>query len=218
MRNVVNIGIGGSDLGPRMVTEALTPYASRDLGMHCVSNVDGTHIAETLRGLDPESTLFIVASKTFTTQETLSKMPQPRANGSWNRPAASRERWRVISLPSRPTSGKWWNSASILPICSSSGIGWEGTYTLWSAIGLSIAVSIGMENFEALLDGAAEMDEHFRTAPLEEHASIILGLIDVWYNNFFGAPTHAILPYDQYLRFLPPGTSSKVTWKATASA
>jgi glucose-6-phosphate isomerase len=199
--DVVNIGIGGSDLGPVMVTEALKPYASPPVRLHFVSNVDGTQIAETLKLLRPETTLFIVASKTFTTQETIAN-------------AMSAKSWLLESLRDPASIARHFVALSTnKPEVTRFGIDpahmfefWDwvgGRYSLWSAIGLSIAVAIGMDNFEALLDGAHAMDEHFRTAGLETNIPVILALLGVWYNNFFGAETHAILPYDQYLHRFP---------------
>ena len=199
--DVVNIGIGGSDLGPVMVTEALRAYASPSLRLHCVSNVDGTHITEALRGLSPATTLFIVASKTFTTQETVAN-------------ATTAKEWLLRSIPGPAAVARHFvalstNEAEVIRF----GIDpanmfefWDwvgGRYSLWSAIGLSIALAIGMDNFEELLDGAHAMDEHFRTAPLEANIPVVLALLGVWYNNFFGAESHAILPYDQYLHRFP---------------
>ncbi len=195
--DVVNIGIGGSDLGPVMVTEALKSYGKSGLNVHFVSNVDGTHIAETLKVVSPETTLFLVASKTFTTQETLTN-------------ALSAKDWLLKSAPDETAVAKHFvalstnakevakfgiDTANMFPFWDWVG----GRYSLWSAIGLSIALFIGMDNFEELLTGAFEMDEHFRTAPLEENLPVTLALIGLWYNNFFDAQTVAILPYDQYL-------------------
>jgi len=199
--DVVNIGIGGSDLGPVMVTEALKSYSRRGLNVHFVSNVDGTHLAETLKRCNAETTLFIIASKTFTTQETLMN-------------AESAKAWFLRSVPNQAAVAKHFVAISTArEKVTAFGIDarnmfefWDwvgGRYSLWSAIGLSIAVFIGMDNFEELLSGAHEMDEHFRTAPLERNLPVILGLLGVWYNNFFGAETHAVLPYDQYLHRLP---------------
>ena len=199
--DIVNIGIGGSDLGPVMATEALRPYGRPDLRAHFVSNIDGTHLAETLRGLDPETTLFIVASKTFTTQETLTN-------------AHSARDWFLQERDDKKAIAKHFVALSTnTEAVSRFGIDrenmfafWDwvgGRYSLWSAIGLSIALYIGMENFEAMLSGAHGMDEHFRTAPLERNMPVILALLGIWYNNFFGAQTHAILPYDQYLHRFP---------------
>ncbi len=198
--DVVNIGIGGSDLGPVMATEALKPYSKRDLKVHFVSNVDGTHIAEITRQLNPETALFIVASKTFTTQETLTN-------------AHSARNWFLKTAGDAAHVAKHFVALSTNePEVSKFGIAkenmfgfWDwvgGRYSLWSAIGLPIAVSIGMDNFEELLAGGHEMDEHFRTAPLEQNLPATLGLLGLWYNNFWGtagSQSHAILPYDQYM-------------------
>ncbi|MDY6836432.1 MAG: glucose-6-phosphate isomerase [Thermodesulfobacteriota bacterium] len=199
--DIVNIGIGGSDLGPVMATEALKPYGRPDLKVHFVSNIDGTHLLETLKGLDPETTLFIIASKTFTTQETLTN-------------AHSARDWFLQKAGDKRAIAKHFVALSTNPeAVSQFGIdtenmfafwGWVGgRYSLWSAIGLSIALYIGMENFESFLSGAHHMDGHFRTAPLEKNMPVILALLGIWYNNFFGAQTHAILPYDQYLHRFP---------------
>ncbi|MCS7013524.1 MAG: glucose-6-phosphate isomerase [Chloroherpetonaceae bacterium] len=195
--DVVNIGIGGSDLGPAMVTAALKPYSKRDLNVHFVSNVDGTHIAETLRTLNAETTLFIIASKTFTTQETLTN-------------AHTARRWFLERIGQEAAIAKHFvalstNAEAVRQFgidTNNMFVFWDwvgGRYSLWSAIGLSIALSIGFENFEELLTGAFEMDEHFRTAPLDRNMPVILALLGIWYNNFFGAESYAILPYDQYL-------------------
>jgi glucose-6-phosphate isomerase len=197
IKDVVNIGIGGSDLGPVMATEALKPYSKRDLGVHFVSNVDGTHVAETLRKLDPESTIFIVASKTFTTQETLTNATTARR---WFLDTAKDEKAIAKHFVALSTNTKEVTKFGIDPANMFEFWDWVGgRYSLWSAIGLPIACAIGMENFEDLLAGAHAMDEHFRTTPFEKNLPVILGLIGVWYNNFFGAETLAILPYDQYL-------------------
>jgi glucose-6-phosphate isomerase len=201
IRHIVNIGIGGSDLGPVMVTEALRPYAREGMHAHFVSNVDGTHLAEALRHADAESTLFIVASKTFTTQETLMNARSARA-------------WLVDALGSEAAVPKHFvavstNEAEVKKFgidTANMFAFWDwvgGRYSLWSAIGLSIACFLGFEHFEALLTGAHEMDEHFRTAPLEKNAPVTLALLGIWYSNFFGAETHALLPYDQYLHRFP---------------
>ncbi|HEX8915566.1 MAG TPA: glucose-6-phosphate isomerase [Humisphaera sp.] len=195
--DVVNIGIGGSDLGPVMVTEALKPYSKRDLKVHFVSNVDGTHIAETLRAVSPETTLFLVASKTFTTQETMTNAQSARA---WFLKAAGDEKHIAKHFAALSTNTKEVQKFGIDPKNMFEFWDWVGgRYSLWSAIGLSIALSIGYENFEQLLDGAHAMDEHFRTAPLEKNLPATLALLGVWYNDFFDAQTLAILPYDQYL-------------------
>jgi glucose-6-phosphate isomerase len=198
--DAVNIGIGGSDLGPVMATEALKPYGSL-IKPHFVSNVDSSHLAETVKDLDPARTLFIVASKTFTTQETLMN-------------ARSARQWLVSRLGTEAAVPRHFvavstNAAEVAKfgIDTANMFGfWDwvgGRYSLWSAIGLPIACAIGMERFEELLDGAHEMDEHFRTAPLEQNIPAILALLGIWYSNFFGAQTHAILPYDQYLHRFP---------------
>jgi glucose-6-phosphate isomerase len=195
--DIVNIGIGGSDLGPVMATEALKPFWQKGLSVHFVSNVDGTHVVEATRHLNPETTLFIVASKTFTTQETLMNARSARA-------------WLLAGLKDEAAVPKHFVAVSTAAAeVSKFGIDtknmfgfWDwvgGRYSLWSAIGLSIACVIGMDHFEEMLAGANEMDEHFRTAPPEKNLPMILGLLGVWYSNFFGAQTHAILPYDQYM-------------------
>lgn len=201
IRHIVNIGIGGSALGPLMVCEALKPYGSADLSAHFVSNVDASDIAETLKKLDPETTLFIISSKTFTTQETLANARTARA-------------WLVEHLGSEQAVAKHFAAVSTnLAETSKFGINpenvfefWDwvgGRYSLWSAIGLPIALYIGMENFERLLAGAHAMDEHFRTAPLEKNMPVILGMLGIWYGNFFGVGSYAILPYDQYMHSFP---------------
>ncbi|MDY6951590.1 MAG: glucose-6-phosphate isomerase, partial [Thermodesulfobacteriota bacterium] len=199
--DIVNIGIGGSDLGPVMATEALTPYGKHDLQVHFVSNIDGTHLVETLKGLDPETTLFIIASKTFTTQETLTNAHSAR---DWFLQKAGDKRAIAKHFVALSTNAEAVKQFGI--DTENMFVFWDwvgGRYSLWSAIGLSIALYIGMENFEAMLSGAHSMDEHFRTAPLEENMPVILALLGIWYNNFFGAQTHAILPYDQYLHRFP---------------
>ncbi|MCC8425104.1 glucose-6-phosphate isomerase [Mucilaginibacter sp. UR6-11] len=194
--DVVNIGIGGSDLGPVMVTEALKSYKNH-LNLHFVSNVDGTHIVETLKGLNPETTLFLIASKTFTTQETMAN-------------AHSARDWFIESGGKDDDVAKHFAALST----NADGVGkfgidtknmfefWDwvgGRYSLWSAIGLSIALSVGFENFTELLAGAHAMDNHFKTAAPEQNIPTILALVGIWYNNFFDAETNAILPYDQYM-------------------
>jgi glucose-6-phosphate isomerase len=201
MTDIVNIGIGGSDLGPVMVTEALKPYGKRALSPHFVSNIDGTHLAETLKGLDPETTLFIIASKTFTTQETLTNAHSARA---WflkkvGNEAAIAKHFVAVSTNAEAVSRFGIDTRNMFEFWDWVG----GRYSLWSAIGLSIALSMGMKNFESLLAGAHVMDEHFRTAPLDQNMPVILALLGIWYNNFFKAQTHAILPYDQYLHRFP---------------
>jgi glucose-6-phosphate isomerase len=197
----VNIGIGGSDLGPVMVTEALKPYGRKGPKAHFVSNVDGTHIAETLRTLSPETTLFIVASKTFTTQETLTNAHSAR---DWFLAAAKDEAAVAKHFVALSTNEK---AVTKFGIDAANMFGfWDwvgGRYSLWSAIGLSIALSVGYENFVELLAGAHAMDEHFLNTPPEKNLPLTLGVLGVWYNNFFGAHTEAILPYDQYMHRFP---------------
>jgi glucose-6-phosphate isomerase len=200
LADIVNIGIGGSDLGPAMVTQALTPYADRARRFHFVSNVDGTHIAETLRACRPETTLFIIASKTFATQETIANARTARewlvaALGE----AAIPEHFVALSTNAKAVASFGIDTANMFEFWDWVG----GRYSLWSAIGLSIALAVGMDHFEALLEGAFEMDEHFRTAPLERNAPVVLALLGVWYVGFFGAAAHAVLPYDQYLARFP---------------
>ncbi|MBX7186882.1 MAG: glucose-6-phosphate isomerase [Vicinamibacteria bacterium] len=199
--DVVNIGIGGSDLGPVMVTEALKPYGKAGLNVHFVSNIDGTHIAETVRHLDPETTLFIVASKTFTTQETITNAETAR---SWLLESAKDKAAVAKHFVALSTNAKAVEKFGIATENMFEFWDWVGgRYSLWSAIGLPIMVFIGPDNFEALLEGGHAMDEHFRTAPAEKNLPLILGLLGIWYNNFFGAQTHAILPYDQYMHRFP---------------
>lgn len=194
--DVINIGIGGSDLGPYMVTEALRPYKNH-LTMHFVSNVDGTHIAETLKKVNPETTLILVASKTFTTQETMTNALSAR---EWFLAAAKDESQVAKHFVALSTNAKEVEKFGIDTNNMFEFWDWVGgRYSLWSAIGLSIALSIGFENFESLLAGAHEMDKHFRTAPIEKNIPTTLALIGLWNTNFLGAQTEAILPYDQYL-------------------
>jgi len=199
--DIVNIGIGGSDLGPLMVCEALKPYASSKLRAHFVSNVDGTHLAETLKKLDAGTTLFIVSSKTFTTQETLTNARSARA-------------WLVEKLGDEQAVAKHFAAVSTnLEATAQFGINsenvfefWDwvgGRYSLWSAIGLPIALYVGIDKFEELLGGAHAMDEHFRSTPLEKNIPVLMGLLGIWYGNFFGASSNAVLPYDQYLHRFP---------------
>jgi len=199
--DVINIGIGGSDLGPVMVTEALKPYSRPNLRVHYVSNIDGTHIAETLKKIDPETSLFIIASKTFTTIETITNANTAK---EWFLKKAQDKKHIAKHFVALSTNAKG---------CQEFGIDvknmfefWDwvgGRYSLWSAIGLSIALYVGFENFIDLLAGAHAMDEHFRTTPLEKNLPVILAVLGIWYNNFFGADSHAILPYDQYLHRFP---------------
>ncbi len=195
--DVVNIGIGGSDLGPVMATEALKPYAKPGLHVHFVSNVDGTHIVETTSRLNPETTLFIVASKTFTTQETLTNATSAR---DWFLKKAGDVKHVAKHFVALSTNEKEVSKFGIDTKNMFEFWDWVGgRYSLWSAIGLSIAVSIGPDNFEAMLDGAHAMDNHFRKTPLEQNLPATLGLVGLWYNDFFNAQTLAILPYDQYM-------------------
>ncbi|MFB9137581.1 glucose-6-phosphate isomerase [Vibrio olivae] len=194
--DVVNIGIGGSDLGPYMVTEALAPYTNH-LNMHFVSNVDGTHIVETLKPLNPETTLFLIASKTFTTQETMTNAHTAR---DWFLATAGDQahvakHFAALSTNATAVSEFGIDTDNMFEFWDWVG----GRYSLWSAIGLSIALSIGFDNFVELLDGAHQMDKHFATAELESNIPVILALIGIWYNNFHGAESEAILPYDQYM-------------------
>jgi glucose-6-phosphate isomerase len=201
IRNIVNIGIGGSDLGPCMATEALKYYSLRDLDFFFVSNVHDAHIMETIRGLDPAQTLFIVASKTFTTQETMTN-------------AETAKEWIVCSMASEKAVASHFVAVSTnTDAVARFGIDvtnmfefWDwvgGRYSLTSAIGLPLMISIGYEHFESLLRGFNDMDEHYRHQPFDKNIPVIMGLLGVWYNNFFNAETHAILPYDQYLSRFP---------------
>lgn len=197
--DVVNIGIGGSDLGPVMVTEALGYYKNH-LRTHFVSNVDGDHVHEVLKGLDPETTLFIVVSKSFTTQETLSN-------------ARTIKKWFLQHANQKDVALHFAAVSTNLPMIREFGIAeenvftmWDwvgGRFSLWSAVGLSIALSVGYENFERLLEGARAMDDHFRETSFDENIPVILALLSVWYNNFYGAETEAVIPYSQYLHRLP---------------
>jgi len=199
--DVVNIGIGGSNLGPKMVCAALGPYLSDTLRVHFVSNVDGTHLAETVRHLDPATTLFVVASKTFTTQETMTNANSARdwTLAALRDPAAVARHFVAVSTNGDKVAEFGIDTANMFGFWDWVG----GRYSLWSAIGLPIALAVGFDRFVELLEGAHAMDEHFRDADLGENIPAILGLIGVWYANFAGARTHAVLPYDQSLRFLP---------------
>jgi glucose-6-phosphate isomerase len=195
--DIVNIGIGGSDLGPVMVTEALKPYGKKGLNVHFVSNVDGTHIAETLKDLNPETTLFMIASKTFTTQETMANAHTAR---EWFLKSAEdkefiKKHFVAISTNANGVAAFGIDTKNMFEFWDWVG----GRYSLWSAIGLSIACYIGFSNFEQLLTGAHEIDQHFKHSTLRKNIPVILALIGVWHNNFFNAQSHAILPYDQYL-------------------
>lgn len=199
--DVVNIGIGGSDLGPKMVTEALKPYGSPNLRVHFVSNIDSTDLAETLKSVRPETTLFLVASKTFTTQETMTNAHSAR---DWflataRDKAAIAKHFAALSTNAAAVADFGIDTENMFEFWDWVG----GRYSLWSAIGLSIALYLGMDNFETLLAGAHAVDEHFRTAPFEQNVPVIMGLLGLWYNNFFAAQSHAILPYDQYLLHFP---------------
>ncbi|MGR6036140.1 MAG: glucose-6-phosphate isomerase [Candidatus Nitrosoglobus sp.] len=201
LKDVVNIGIGGSDLGPAMVTEALRSYAKCGIQVHFVSNIDGTQLAETLKIVRPETTLFVISSKTFTTQETLTNARSAR---EWLLRAASGENAIAKHFIAISTNQAEVEKFGIDPRNMFEFWDWVGgRYSLWSAIGLSIALYLGMDNFEALLEGAYIMDEHFREAPFEQNMPVIAGMLDIWNINFLGAQSHAILPYDQYLHRLP---------------
>lgn len=197
IKDIVNIGIGGSDLGPVMVTEALKPYGKKGLNVHFVSNVDGTHIAETIKDLNPETTLFMIASKTFTTQETMANAHSAR---DWFLKSAENEEhikkhFVAISTNANGVASFGIDTKNMFEFWDWVG----GRYSLWSAIGLSIACYIGFSNFEQLLTGAHDIDQHFKHSTLRKNIPVILALLGVWYNNFFNAQSHAILPYDQYL-------------------
>ena len=201
IRDIVNIGIGGSDLGPAMVCQALTPYARPGITTHFVSNVDPTHLTETLKRLSPETTLFIVASKTFTTQETLANATAARA---WLMQHAKDGRAVARHFVAVSTNREAVVNFGIDPDNMFEFWDWVGgRYSLWSAIGLPIALYLGMEHFNELLAGAHDMDQHFLNAPLAANMPVILGLIGIWYIDFWDAHTHAVLPYDQYLARLP---------------
>ncbi len=201
IRDVVHIGIGGSNLGPLMVCEALRHYQSEDLRVHFVSNVDGTHLRETLRTLNPEQTLFVVASKTFTTQETMTNANSARAwlLAALGEEIAVRDHFVAVSTHEERVRAFGIDTKHMFRFWDWVG----GRYSLWSAIGLPIALAVGMDRFRQLLEGAHAMDEHFRTADLQSNLPVRLGLLGIWYRNFAGAPTQAVLPYDQYLRYLP---------------
>jgi glucose-6-phosphate isomerase len=199
--DVVNIGIGGSDLGPKMVCEALKPYGKPGLKVHFVSNVDSTDLVETLKLVNPETVLFLVASKTFTTQETMTNAQTAR---SWFLETARDEAAIARHFAAMSTNTAAVAKFGIDPKNMFEFWDWVGgRYSLWSAIGLSIALYVGMDHFEALLGGAHAVDEHFRTTPFEKNLPVIMGLLGIWYNNFFDAQSHAILPYDQYLVHFP---------------
>lgn len=199
--DVVNIGIGGSDLGPKMVVEALSPYTQPRLRVRFVSNVDEADLLENLRDLNPETTLFCVSSKTFTTQET---MTNARSSRDWflariGDETAIAKHFVAVSTNAEKVAEFGIDTANMFEFWDWVG----GRYSLWSAIGLPIALAVGMDAFEELLAGAHKVDEHFRTEPFERNIPVIMGLLGIWYANFFGAESYAILPYDQYLENLP---------------
>ena len=199
--NIVNIGIGGSHLGPAMVCEALKSFAQEGLHVHFVSNLDGTQIVEKLKGLSRETTLFVVVSKTFTTQETITNASTARdwlLSRGGNRADVAKH-FVAVSTNAKAVQDFGIDTEQMFEFWDWVG----GRYSLWSAVGLCIALYIGMDSFEELLAGAHDMDEHFRTAPFEQNMPVILALLGVWYNNFFDADSHAILPYDQYMHRFP---------------
>lgn len=201
IKNIVNIGIGGSDLGPVMVTEALKPYWIEGIQAYFVSNVDGTQIVETLKKLDPEETLFTIASKTFTTQETMTNAQTAR---EWFLKSAKDEKWVAKHFVALSTNGDGVRKFGIDP--DNMFVFWDwvgGRYSLWSSIGLSIALTIGYDHFEQLLKGAESSDHHFKTTDLRENIPVMMALIGLWYTNFFGSETEAIFPYDQYMHRFP---------------
>ncbi len=201
IKSIINIGIGGSDLGPHVICDAMKPFAQRGLKVYFVSNADATHLVETLKDVKPESTLFVIASKTFTTKETMLN-------------AFSARKWFLDKVLNKKAIAKHFVAVTTnIELATDFGIDknnifafWDwvgGRYSLWSAIGVTIAVYLGMENFEALLEGAYDMDMHFKNKPLEENIPVIMALLGIWYNNFFDAQSHAIMPYSQYLERLP---------------
>ncbi len=197
INSIVNIGIGGSDLGPIMVTEALKPYKKEHIETYFVSNVDGTHISEILKKVDPETTLFMIASKTFTTQETMTNANSAKA---WflkhaSDPEHVKKHFVAISTNAKEVSEFGIDTENMFGFWDWVG----GRYSLWSAIGLSIACTIGFDNFRGLLEGGHAMDEHFKKEPFDQNIPVILALLGIWYNNFFGSESHAVLPYDQYM-------------------
>ncbi len=202
IRTIINIGIGGSDLGPVMAAEALKPYSQRDLSVRFVSNVDGTHLAEAVRDADPEETLFIVASKTFTTQETITNAESAREwllKGLGGDAAAVARHFVAVSTNAEKVSAFGIDTANMFEFWDWVG----GRYSLCSAIGLALMVAIGPDHFTEMLDGFHAMDQHFVSAPYAENMPVLLALLGIWYNNFFGAESHALLPYDQYLARFP---------------
>ncbi|EPY53603.1 glucose-6-phosphate isomerase [Schizosaccharomyces cryophilus OY26] len=201
IKSIVNIGIGGSDLGPVMVTEALKPYGKQDMELHFVSNIDGTHLAEALNKCDPETTLFLIASKTFTTAETCTNAQSAK---DWflsqaKDPAHVAKHFAALSTNEKEVTAFGIDSANMFEFSDWVG----GRYSVWSAIGLSVALYIGFENFEAFLGGAHAMDNYFRSTPLEENIPALAALISIWYSDFFGAQTHLVAPYDQYMHRFP---------------
>lgn len=201
IKSIVNIGIGGSDLGPHVVCESMKPFAQRGLKAYFVSNADATHLLETLKQVEPESTLFVIASKTFTTQETMLN-------------AYTARKWFMDLVANEKAIEKHFVAVTTnIELAEKFGINeantfefWDwvgGRYSLWSSVGLTIALYLGMDHFESLLEGAYEMDQHFQNTPLEENVPVILALLGIWYNNFFDAQSHAIMPYSQYLERLP---------------
>jgi len=212
--DVVSIGIGGSFLGPKMVSEALRPYWHDQLQCHFVANIDGSDIGDTLRHLDPETTLFLVQSKSFRTQETLANA---RAAREWfveNGGSQQQVSRHFVAVTAQQDEAERFGIArdNVFPMWDWVG----GRYSLWSAIGLPIALAVGMDNFRSLLSGAHAMDEHFRTAPLERNMPVIMGLLGLWYSHFFAADSHAVLPYDHFLGDFPR-TFNNSTWRATAN-
>jgi len=197
--DIVNIGIGGSDLGPKMAVEALTFYKN-NLTCHFISNVDGDHVYETLKNLNPETTLFVIVSKTFTTQETLTNALTIK---KWFLQKASQNdiqhNFVAVSTNLEQVKNFGIIGDNIFPMWDWVG----GRYSLWSAVGLSVALSVGFKNFDAMLNGAYEMDKHFKNSPFDKNLPVILALLSIWYNNFYGAETEVLLPYSQYLSFLP---------------
>jgi len=201
IKDVINIGIGGSDLGPHVVCDAMKPYAQRGMNVHFVSNVDPTHLTEILKFVQPESTLFIVSSKSFTTQETMLNAHSAR---DWFVGMTGSEKAVARHFVAVSTNTEAATEFGILPENIFELWDWVGgRYSLWSAIGLPIVLYLGMDHFEAMLEGAYAMDEHFKNTPIEKNIPIILALLGVWYNNFFDAQSHAIMAYNQYLRRLP---------------
>lgn len=201
IKDVVNIGIGGSDLGPHVVCDAMKPYAQRGMNVHFVSNVDPTHLSEILKFVQPESTLFVVSSKSFTTQETMLNAHSAR---DWFVNLTGNERAVARHFVAVSTNNKAATDFGILPENIFELWDWiGGRYSLWSAIGLPIVLYLGMDRFEQLLEGAHAMDRHFQSAPLEKNIPVVLALLGIWYNNFFDAQSHAIMAYNQYLRRLP---------------